>query len=206
MNGAQRAKLPATRRELREPTRMHQYHDLMERILADGAEKRDRTGTGTLSVFGHQMRFDLADGFPLVTTKKVHLKSIIYELLWFLRGETNVRWLQQHGVTIWDEWADKETGELGPVYGKQWRHWVKRSRRPKFSDSESDEPTLFDVNELEAEPVSAISVGARIRNGEWGIDQIQEVIKQIKDNPDSRRLIVSAWNVADIDSMALPPC
>jgi thymidylate synthase len=123
-----------------------------------------------------------------------------------LRGETNVRWLQQHGVTIWDEWSDKETGELGPVYGKQWRHWVKRSRRPKFADSERDEPTLFDVNEFEAESTAAISTGARIRTGEWGIDQIQEVIKQIKDNPDSRRLIVSAWNVADIDSMALPPC
>jgi thymidylate synthase len=190
-------------------SRVQQYHDLLRLVLENGSDRTDRTGTGTLSVFGTQTRFDLrADGpgFPLLTTKKLHIKSIIYELLWFLRGETNVRWLQQHGVTIWDEWADKETGELGPVYGKQWRHWVKRSRRPKFADSENDEPTLFDVNEFEADPVSAISTGARIRSGEWGIDQIQEVIKQIKDNPDSRRLIVSAWNVADIDSMALPPC
>ena len=188
---------------------MRQYHDLLRLVLESGGDRTDRTGTGTLSVFGAQTRFDLrADGpgFPLLTTKKLHIKSIIYELLWFLRGETNVRWLQQHGVTIWNEWADKETGELGPVYGKQWRHWVKRSRRPKFSDSERDEPTLFDVNEFETESVAAISTGARIRSGEWGIDQIQEVIKQIKDNPDSRRLIVSAWNVADIDSMALPPC
>ena len=188
---------------------MRQYHDLLRLVLEKGQPRTDRTGTGTLSVFGAQTRFDLrtdGPGFPLLTTKKLHIKSIIYELLWFLRGETNVRWLQQHGVTIWDEWSDKETGELGPVYGKQWRHWVKRSRRPKFADSERDEPTLFDVNEFEAESTAAISTGARIRTGEWGIDQIQEVIKQIKDNPDSRRLIVSAWNVADIDSMALPPC
>ena len=179
-------------------------------MLENGRDRSDRTGTGTLSVFGAQTRFDLrgdGPGFPLLTTKKLHIKSIVYELLWFLRGETNVRWLQRHGVTIWDEWADKETGELGPVYGKQWRHWVKRSRRPKFADFERDEPTLFDVNEFEAEPVTAaISTGARLRSGEWGIDQIQEVIEQIKANPDSRRLIVSAWNVADIDSMALPPC
>jgi thymidylate synthase len=139
----------------------------MQRIIDEGAPKSDRTGTGTRSIFGHQMRFDLADGFPLVTTKKLHLKSIVYELLWFLRGETNVRYLQEHGVSIWNEWAD-EDGELGPVYGYQWRSWP----------------------------------GAR---GET-IDQISEVIEQIREQPDSRRLIVSAWNVADVPKMALPPC
>jgi thymidylate synthase len=146
---------------------MRQYLDLMEKVLKTGVEKRDRTGTGTRSIFGHQMRFDLADGFPLVTTKKVHLKSIIYELLWFLRGETNVHWLQEHGVTIWDEWADA-TGELGPVYGYQWRSW----------------PT----------------------QAEGTIDQISNLIRDIKSNPDSRRLIVTAWNPADVPKMALPPC
>jgi thymidylate synthase len=146
---------------------MRQYHELMERILAAGAEKRDRTGTGTLSVFGHQMRFDLGAGFPLTTTKKLHLKSIVYELLWFLAGDTNVKYLNQHGVTIWDEWAD-ENGELGPVYGRQWRSW----------------PT----------------------QGGGTIDQIANVVSAIRRNPDSRRLIVTAWNPADIEAMALPPC
>ena len=146
---------------------MQQYLDLMRRILDEGVHKSDRTGTGTRSVFGHQMRFDLSDGFPLVTTKKLHLKSIIYELLWFLRGETNVRYLQEHGVSIWNEWADVE-GELGPVYGYQWRSWTGR-------------------------------------NGET-IDQISQVVQQLRNNPDSRRLIVSAWNVSDVPRMALPPC
>ena len=146
---------------------MRQYHDLIERVLKDGAEKRDRTGTGTLSVFGHQTRFDLGKGFPLVTTKKLHVKSIIYELLWFLKGDTNVRFLQEHGVRIWDEWAD-EKGNLGPVYGQQWRSWPKQ-----------DGGT---------------------------IDQIAQLVADIKRNPDSRRLIVTAWNPADIGKMALPPC
>jgi thymidylate synthase len=146
---------------------MRQYLDLMERVLADGAEKRDRTGTGTLSVFGHQMRFDLRAGFPLITTKKLHVKSIVHELLWFLAGDTNVKYLNEHGVTIWDEWADA-SGELGPVYGRQWRSW-----------STPDGGT---------------------------IDQIANVLSAIRRNPDSRRLIVSAWNPADVDKMALPPC
>ena len=146
---------------------MRQYLELMQRILDEGVPKCDRTGTGTRSVFGHQMRFNLAEGFPLVTTKKLHLKSIIYELLWFLRGETNIRYLTEHGVTIWNDWADAE-GELGPVYGRQWRSWPGRDGQP--------------------------------------IDQIREVIEQIRANPDSRRLIVSAWNVADVPAMALPPC
>src|SRR6266705_3019761 len=146
---------------------MRQYHELMERVLADGVEKHDRTGTGTLSVFGHQMRFDLADGFPLTTTKKLHLKSIVYELLWFLAGDTNVKYLNHHGVTIWDDWAD-ERGDLGPVYGHQWRSWPSPDG------------------------------GA--------IDQIAHVVEMIRRNPDSRRLIVTAWNPADVDRMALPPC
>jgi len=146
---------------------MRQYHDLMETVLARGAEKRDRTGTGTLSVFGHQMRFDLADEFPLVTTKKLFAKAIVYELLWFLRGDTNIAYLKEHGVSIWDEWADA-AGELGPVYGQQWRSWP---------------------------------------DGHGGtIDQISNLIADIKRNPDSRRLIVTAWNPADVPKMALPPC
>ena len=146
---------------------MKQYLDLLDRILTEGVKKEDRTGTGTISVFGNQMRFNFEDGFPLLTTKKLHLKSIIYELLWFLRGDTNIKYLKDHGVSIWDEWAD-ENGELGPVYGHQWRSWP-------------DE------------------------NG-GTIDQIQNVVNQIKNNPDSRRMIVSAWNVAEVERMALPPC
>ena len=146
---------------------MRQYLDLIDRVLSEGTRKDDRTGTGTLSVFGHQMRFDLSEGFPLLTTKKLHLKSIIYELLWFLRGDTNVRYLQEHGVRIWNEWADAD-GELGPVYGHQWRSW------PDYDGGT--------------------------------IDQIALVQQQIRTNPDSRRLIVSAWNVAEVNRMALPPC
>ena len=146
---------------------MKAYHDLLQRVLDDGVRKDDRTGTGTLAVFGHQMRFDLADGFPLVTTKKLHLKSIIHELIWFLRGDTNVRYLQENGVSIWDEWADAN-GDLGPVYGRQWRSW--------------------------AVPDGGV------------VDQIAWVTDEIRRNPDSRRLIVSAWNPADIPKMALAPC
>jgi thymidylate synthase len=146
---------------------MKQYHELMQHVLQNGTQKHDRTGTGTISVFGYQMRFNLQDGFPLVTTKKVHLRSIIHELIWFLKGETNIKYLKDNGVSIWDEWAD-ENGELGPVYGSQWRSW----------------PTPDGGH----------------------IDQISQVIKQIRNNPDSRRLIVSAWNVAEIENMALPPC
>lgn len=146
---------------------MQVYLDLMRQILHQGADKSDRTGTGTRSVFGHQMRFDLRAGFPLLTTKKLHTRSIIYELLWFLAGDTNVRYLQEHGVHIWDEWAD-EGGDLGPVYGAQWRSWLAADGRT--------------------------------------IDQLGEVVNQIRRNPDSRRLIVSAWNVGEIEKMALPPC
>ena len=146
---------------------MQQYLSLLNRILTEGATKTDRTGTGTKSVFGNQMRFNMADGFPLLTTKKLHLKSIIYELLWFLRGDTNVRYLQEHGVRIWNEWAD-ENGDLGPVYGHQWRSW------PDYNGGT--------------------------------IDQIQNVIDQIKHTPDSRRMMVSAWNPAEVEKMALPPC
>lgn len=146
---------------------MKQYLDLLQRVLNEGVQKEDRTGTGTLSVFGHQMRFNLEEGFPLLTTKKLHLKSIIYELLWFLKGDTNVQYLQDHGVRIWNEWAD-ENGDLGRIYGKQWRAW-------------------------------------RDYNGGI-IDQITEAVEMIKNNPDSRRIIVSAWNVAGLKVMALPPC
>ena len=146
---------------------MKAYHQLLEQIIQTGVSKEDRTGTGTLSIFGPQLRFDLNEGFPLLTTKKVHFKSVVYELLWFITGSTNVQYLQENGVSIWDEWADAE-GELGPVYGKQWRRWQK-----------TDGST---------------------------VDQLAEVVDQLRRNPDSRRLLVSAWNVADIPSMALPPC
>ena len=146
---------------------MQQYLNLLNRILTEGTQKGNRTGTGTLSIFGHQMRFDLRDGFPLLTTKKLHLKSIIYELLWFLRGDTNVHYLQEHGVRIWNEWAD-ENGELGPVYGHQWRSW------PDYKGGT--------------------------------IDQIKNVVDMIKHNPDSRRMLVTAWNPAEVEDMALPPC
>jgi thymidylate synthase len=146
---------------------MRQYLDMMRLVRETGARKEDRTGTGTLSVFGHQMRFDLAEGFPLVTTKKLHLKSIIHELLWFLSGDSNIRYLKENGVSIWDEWAD-EDGDLGPVYGVQWRSWPTPDGRK--------------------------------------IDQVSEIMRQIRETPDSRRIILSAWNVAEIDNMALPPC
>jgi len=146
---------------------MKQYLDLLQRVLDEGTAKTDRTGTGTISLFGHQMRFRMEDGFPVLTTKKLHLKSIIYELLWFLKGDTNVKYLQEHGVRIWNEWAD-ENGELGPVYGHQWRSW------PDYNGGT--------------------------------IDQISNVVNMIRNTPDSRRLIVSAWNVAEVDKMALPPC
>ena len=150
----------------------NQYETFMRHVFEHGVAKTDRTGTGTRSVFGHQMRFNLAEGFPLVTTKKVHLKSIILELLWFLRGDGNAKWLQERGVTIWDEWANKETGDLGPVYGVQWRSWPA--------------PTP--------------------ENPRGHIDQIAQTVEQLKTNPDSRRIIVSAWNVADLPKMALMPC
>jgi thymidylate synthase len=181
---------------------MQQYLRLLRHVLEHGQDKTDRTGTGTRSVFGAQERFDLRQGFPLLTTKKLHTRSIIHELLWFLRGERNVHYLQQNKVTIWDEWADEKTGDLGPVYGKQWRNWTKRSL-PRQT-SEGEQPTLFDLGEVGTS--SGIEpMGPRVRS-KHGIDQIHNVIEQIKKNPDSRRLIVSAWNVADIDSMALPPC
>jgi len=145
---------------------MKQYLDLMKHVVAQGHKKEDRTGTGTISVFGYQMRFDLEDGFPVLTTKKLHLKSIIHELLWFLKGETNIKYLKDNGVKIWDEWAD-ENGDLGPVYGAQWRSWQGKDKK---------------------------------------VDQIGDLIKMIKSNPDSRRMMVCAWNVAEVDKMALPPC
>jgi len=186
---------------------MEQYHRLLRHVLDKGIFKADRTGTGTYSVFGAQERFDLRESFPLLTTKKLHLRSIIYELLWFLKGERNVRYLQENKVTIWDEWADPATGDLGPVYGKQWRHWTKRSLpQKKSAPQDEDQPTLFDGSEPAESGSTVEPAGPRVRGGGHGIDQIAKVISEIKNNPGSRRLIVSAWNVADIDSMALPPC
>ena len=183
---------------------MIQYLDLLRHVLEHGKFKADRTGTGTYSVFGAQTRFDLRENFPVLTTKKLHLRSIIYELLWFLRGDRNVRYLQENKVTIWDEWAD-EKGDLGPVYGKQWRNWVKtQSRSRKPPEAVTSQASLFDLGESGGESM-VTPAGTRVRS-KHGIDQIATVIEQIKKNPDSRRLIVSAWNVADIDSMALPPC
>jgi thymidylate synthase len=184
---------------------MVQYLELLQLVLDEGKFKEDRTGTGTYSVFGAQKRFSLRENFPVLTTKKLHLRSIIYELLWFLRGERNIRYLQENKVTIWDEWAD-ENGDLGPIYGKQWRHWAKtKSRSAKSSRSQASQPSLFDLGEP-GNGAGITSAGHRVRSGKYGIDQITKVIEEIKTNPDSRRLIVSAWNVADIDSMALPPC
>ena len=156
-----------TKKTIKQTDKMKQYLDLLNRIMTEGTQKGDRTGTGTVSIFGHQARYNLEDGFPLLTTKKLHLKSIIHELLWFLSGDTNVKYLQDNGVRIWNEWAD-ENGELGPVYGHQWRSW------PNYKGGT--------------------------------IDQIAAVVDQLKNNPNSRRMIVSAWNVAEVDSMALPPC
>jgi thymidylate synthase len=184
---------------------MQPYLDLLQMVLEKGRYKPDRTGTGTYSIFGAQLHISLRDHFPLLTTKKLHLRSIIYELLWFLRGDTNVKYLQENKVSIWDEWADAE-GNLGPIYGKQWRNWVKRSRpRRRHAQAIADQPTLFDLAER-PESVPASSRGSRLRKSSYGIDQIARVLHEIKSNPDSRRLIVSAWNVADIESMALPPC
>jgi thymidylate synthase len=186
------------------PFRVEQYHNLLRLVLKQGQERTDRTGTGTLSVFGAQARFDLRERFPLLTTKKLHLKSIIYELLWFLRGERNVQYLRENKVTIWDEWADS-SGDLGPVYGKQWRHWTKTKSRSRKGSDAGSQPSLFDLGES-VEGASVTPLGPRLRRSKYGIDQIAMVIDEIKKNPDSRRLIVTAWNVADIDSMALPPC
>lgn len=183
---------------------MTQYLELLRHVMEQGKFKSDRTGTGTYSLFGAQARFPLGDTFPLLTTKKLHLRSIIYELLWFLRGDRNVRYLQENKVTIWDEWADKN-GDLGPVYGKQWRHWTKMSRPRKASNCAASQASLFDLGEF-ADSTSVTPLGPRLRRSRYGIDQITKVIEEIRTNPDSRRLIVSAWNVADIDSMALPPC
>jgi thymidylate synthase len=183
---------------------MIQYLDLLRHVLENGKFKADRTGTGTYSVFGAQARFPLQKNFPALTTKKLHLRSIIYELLWFLRGERNIRYLQENKVTIWDEWAD-EHGDLGPIYGKQWRNWVKSSKPRKPPGPSAIQSTLFELGESMGDTIIT-PAGPRVRRSSYGIDQIAAVIKEIKSNPDSRRLIVNAWNVADIDSMALPPC
>lgn len=159
---------------------MRVYQDYLKRILAEGTEKTDRTGTGTISIFGAQMRFDLSKGFPLLTTKKVHMKSIVHELLWFLKGSTNTKYLKDNGVTIWDEWAS-ESGDLGPVYGKQWRSWTRFEREESLPDG-------------------------RVVCRETQVDQIEEAMRALRETPDSRRIIVSAWNPSDIPDMALPPC
>lgn len=165
---------------------MKQYHDMLKYILANGVQKGDRTGTGTISTFGYQMRFNLAEGFPLVTTKKIHWKSVVHELLWLISGSTNIKYLKDNGVSIWDEWAD-ESGELGPVYGKQWRKWPTHENEVyEYSDVESGEVTSK----------------YRLKT----IDQLKEVIERIKTKPDCRRLIVTAWNPADVPKMKLPPC
>jgi thymidylate synthase len=180
---------------------MIQYLDLLRHVLEHGKFKADRTGTGTFSIFGAQTRYRLASGFPLVTTKKVHLRSIIYELLWFLRGIGDTRFLQDNKVTIWDEWADERyKNNLGPVYGKQWRHWRGYSLHP-IDDPNANHPTLFDLDTFNQD-ANVQPVG----RSDHGIDQIANVIAEIKKNPDSRRLIVSAWNVVDIEIMQLPPC
>ena len=183
---------------------MKQYHELMRHVLSNGTFKADRTGTGTKSVFGYQMRFNLQDGFPLVTTKKLHLKSIVHELIWFLSGQTNIEYLKQNGVSIWDEWAD-EHGELGPVYGYQWRSWPSRLIDFAVGADKFDPKTI--KGKLIRQSTSELN-GKSFVCGTYqeSIDQIAEVTHQLKTNPDSRRLIVSAWNVADIPGMKLPPC
>ena len=181
---------------------VRQYHDLLRLVLEKGQPRADRTGTGTLSIFGAQARFDLRENFPLLTTKKLHLKSIIYELLWFLSGDSDTRYLRENKVTIWNEWADeKYEKDLGPVYGKQWRHWTGYSVRRIDPDANQIPLNLGEINEH----ANTKRVGRRDLS-DHGIDQIANVIDEIRENPDSRRLIVSAWNVVDIDKMALPPC
>jgi thymidylate synthase len=200
---------------------MRQYLDLLRLVLDHGRPREDRTGVGTLGVFGAQTRFDLSEGFPLLTTKKLHLRSIIHELLWFLMGDTNIRYLQQNGVSIWDDWAD-ENGDLGPVYGKQWRQWT-RQRPPEKPRVAEDEPSIvatqLDFGNLgvdfkqwsdqgRIQPLGPRLRGTKTASGRErrSIDQIRNVIDELRSNPFSRRLIVNAWNVADVRSMALPPC
>lgn len=182
---------------------MQQYLDMMKHVLENGHQKNDRTGTGTISVFGPQMRFDLRKGFPLVTTKKCHLRSIIHELLWFLKGETNIQYLKDNNVTIWDEWAS-ESGDLGPVYGKQWREWVDTKLVNTWDDASKkvlyDRGYQFVGNIARDDPSRSVSVMVK------GHDQISKVLDQLRNDPDNRRIIVSAWNVGELDDMALAPC
>ena len=180
---------------------MKQYQDLMAEVFAKGTPKKDRTGTGTLSIFGHQMRFNLQEGFPLVTTKRCHLRSIIHELLWFLKGDTNVKYLNDNGVTIWDEWKNKD-GDLGPVYGKQWRSWPDIRAVPY---EQFNELTAAGYEDLDAATWS-MDENCTLYFVQKTIDQISKVMDQLKNDPDNRRIIVSAWNVADLDDMALAPC